>query len=321
MDIDRIDLNLLRIFASVYRKRSATLAGEDLGLTQSAVSNGLKRLRAHFGDPLFVKTAQGMMPSPMAERLAAPLQEALDAISHAVRSSEHFDPATSRRRFRIYVGDMGQLVLMPRLMALLQQQAPGISIAVVDATPREAQTMMSEGTLDIAIGGLSMFGGNFHSQRLFSKHYVVIARKGHPALHGGLTMERFLAARHAVFRPAGGGQDDFEAFVNSLFLANEAPRRVVVELAHGLGVVETVSTNDLLCCVPSRLASRDTSSQIEVAPLPFEYPSSDIQQFWHHRFHGDVGHQWLRTAVFRNYHAPADEAVSDPAHEPSRGLG
>jgi DNA-binding transcriptional LysR family regulator len=111
-----LDLNLLLVFSAVMRRRSATLAGEELLMTQSAISNALRRLRLHFSDPLFVKTPQGMMPTVLAERLAGPLLDALERIGLAVDSVQVFDPAKSERRFALYTSDVGQLILVPRLL-------------------------------------------------------------------------------------------------------------------------------------------------------------------------------------------------------------
>jgi DNA-binding transcriptional LysR family regulator len=278
------------------------LAGEELDMTQSAVSNGLRRLRMHFADPLFVKTPHGMTPTPLAERLAFPLQQAIDNIRVAIESVEVFDPGKIQRAFRIYMSDLGQLVLIPRLLRILDREASGVSLEVVDALPRAAQSMMAEGSIDIAIGTFAAFQAGFHSQRMFSKTYVVLARRGHPALHGGLSLEAFLRARHAIYHPPAGSHDDFEAHVAAIFQQHNARRRVAVELAHGLGIVETIESSDLLISVPARLAqSYAAHADVETAALPFKSPTIDVSQFLHHRFHADEGHQWLRGLVFKNY--------------------
>ena len=302
MDTNKIDLNLLRVFAAVFRTRSATLAGEELDMTQSAVSNGLRRLRKHLTDPLFVKTPQGMMPTPLAVRLAVPLQQALDKVKATLESAETFDARTAKRAFTIYMSDVGQLVLAPKLVRVFEKEAPGCTLSVVNVPPRTAQTMMSEGGVDIAIGTFEAFQAGFHSQRLFSKTYVVIARRGHAALKGGLTLEKFMAARHAVYHPPAGSHDDFDAFVASIFLTNGVSRRVCAEFSHALGLVEAIAAGDMLMCVPRRLADLCAANAgVEAATLPFESPKIDVSQFWHHRLHADPGHRWLRSLVFKNY--------------------
>jgi DNA-binding transcriptional LysR family regulator len=302
MELSKLDLNLLLVFAAVMRRRSATLAGEDLDMTQSAISNALRRLRLHLSDPLFIKTPQGMSPTPLAERMAQPLQEALDAVRQALEAAREFDPATSRRAFRVAVSDVGQLILMPRLARKLEHEAPEVSVAVVNVEPRAAHAFMAEGTVDIAIGTFESMQAGFHSQRLFTKSYCVLGRAGHPALQGGLSLEAFLAARHAVYHPPANSHDDFEQVVAGVFRAHGAERRVAMELAHGLGIREVVAATDLLVCVPRRLADSCVAcGDVESATLPFESPAVDVSQFWHHRFHADAAHKWLRSLVFRHY--------------------
>lgn len=304
MELSKLDLNLLLVFCAVMRRRSATLAGEDLDMTQSAISNALRRLRLHFSDPLFIKTPQGMSPTPLAERLAEPLHQALESIRLTLEGAHEFDPASSRRAFRIYMSDVGQLILMPRLARVLQQDAPGVSLAVVNVDPRTAQALMTEGRIDIAIGTFEGLQAGFHSQRLFHKSYAVMGRRGHPALEGGLTLERFLAARQAVYHPPANSHDDFEQVIDELFRTHGVQRKVVMELAHGLGIAEVVAACDVLVCVPQRLADTlEARESVQLAPLPFESPRIDVSQFWHHRFHADPGHRWLRQLVFRNYSA------------------
>jgi DNA-binding transcriptional LysR family regulator len=304
VNLRELDLNLLLVFRAVLRRHSATLAGEDLDMTQSAISNALRRLRLHFSDPLFVKTAQGMTPTVLAEKLAGPLLEALERIEATVQSVQAFDPARSERRFHVYTSDVGQLILVPRLLRVLDEQAPRVAVEIVDVPARLAPEMMIEGAIDIAIGSFANLDAGFHRQRLFSKAYMAIARPGHAALKGGLTLDKFLRARHARYNPPAASHDDFDELVAAVYRQHAAKRRVVVELAHGLGIAEVVASSDLIACVPRRLAERlAAAGQVETAPLPFESPSVDVNQYWHERHHADDGHRWFRHLVYRAYSA------------------
>jgi DNA-binding transcriptional LysR family regulator len=318
VDPTKLDLNLIRIFCAVMSKRSTTLAGEELDITQSAVSNGLRRLRAHFADPLFIKTPQGMTPTPLAERLAAPLTEGLAFLHSTIEAVEAFDPRTSQRSFRIYMSDMGQLVLIPQLVRAMEEEAPGISLSVMEVPPKAAYLAMSEGGIDIAIGTFASFQSGFHSQHLFTKNYCVMGRRGHPAFENGLTLEKFLGARHAVYHPPAASHDDFEEHVAKLFRERGARRQVMLELVHGLGIVDTIAASNLLICVPQRLAETFFDrADVESRPLPFTFMPTDISQFWHHRMHGDMGHKWLRSLIFSKYANHGGRARrTDPETEP-----
>src|ERR1700761_6513576 len=123
-----IDLNLLLVFDVLYRTRSTTRAAQSLHLTQPSVSNALKRLRGLFDDVLFVKTADGMQPTPRADGIAALIDEGFASLRLALQAGGSFDPATATRTFRLYVSDIGQSVFVPTLVARLQKSAPNIRI-------------------------------------------------------------------------------------------------------------------------------------------------------------------------------------------------
>ena len=186
----------------------------------------------------------------------------------------------------------------------LEATAPNLSIAVVDAPARLAQGLMVEGGIDIAIGTFGAYEAGFHRQRLFTKSYMVVGRKGHPALQGGLTLDKFLRARHAVYQPPAGSHDDFEEVLAKVFREHGARRHIVVELAHGLGIAEVVSAGDLLACVPKRLAiNLVATGAVQSAEVPFPSPQVEVSQFWHERMHADEGHRWFRSLVYRAYSA------------------
>jgi len=297
-----LDLNLLVVFAAVLKTRSTTLAADELDISQSAVSNALRRLRSHFDDALFVKTTDGMAPTPLAEQLAGPIHEGMNLIRQALGTRREFVPAVSRRRFCICTSDMGQLVLMPGLLGIAETEAPGVSLATVELGAREAQAHMARGEIDLAIGTFDDLDAGFHVQHLFTKEYVVMARDGNPAFAGGLTLERFLHARHARFQPAAGSHDTLEQRIDEIFRRHGLQRLVVSEFGHALGIVQAVASTDLIVCVPKRLAEMYAShADVVIAAPPFDSPVVDISQYWHERMHHDAGHRWLRSVVFRRF--------------------
>ncbi len=292
------------VFSAVIRKKSVTLAAVELSMTQSAISNALRRLRGHFDDELFIKTNRGMTPTLLAEQLSVPISTALHQIQLAMDSIETFDPATSTRSFCIYTSDVGQLILAPRLLKALERDGQKISISLVNVSPPKAKEMMMDGSIDIAIGTFDDFQVGFHSQRLFTKSYVVIGRKGHPVFKGKLTLDKFLRSRFATYHPPAESHDDFEKVLDGIFKSKKAQRKVSIELAHGLGIGELISGSDLLCCVPKRLAvNLAKHSDVDVAELPFNSPSIDVSQYWHDKVHSDLGHKWFRNLVYKSYSA------------------
>ncbi|WGS53290.1 LysR family transcriptional regulator [Paraburkholderia sp. D15] len=303
MNLRNLDLNLLPVFDALLRTRSTTRAAEELRLTQSAVSNALKRLRTAFDDPLFVKTSDGMLPTEFAQTLARPISDGLSTIRDAVETKSSFDPSTSDRTFHIYVSDIGQMVFIPRLMADLAVSAPNLKIVTVETTQKEAQQAMAISGIDLAIGLFMNFSSGFHERRLFREHYVAMVRREHPTIHSKLTLKRFLDAAHAVYTPTAGSHAVFENAVERLFEQQGKPRQVSVHLAHSMGLSALIAASDLLICVPSRLADAlQASSALSTFALPFDTPSFDIAEIWHERYQHDAGHQWLRTRIFSLFH-------------------
>lgn len=308
MNLRSFDLNLLVVFETLMRLRSATLAAGELSLTQSAVSNALKRLRMAFDDPLFVKTPQGMMPTDRAIQLSAAVSSGLAIIRDAVDAEQAFVPANAERTFRVYSSDIGQMIFMPRLMATLAMEAPSIRVTTVDMSPRDAQAAMAAGEIDLAMGLFASFADGFHQQRLFQERYVAVVREGHPTVRNTLTAEGLLSAAHIVYRPTAGSHDVFEGVMNGWFEKHRRQRNIAARLAHSLGLSSLISQTDLLACVPSRLADALQSRTARMAsfPLPFESPVFDICQLWHARYHADPGHQWLRQLIFRLFRNDGD---------------
>ncbi|CAB3788534.1 PCP degradation transcriptional activation protein [Paraburkholderia caffeinitolerans] len=299
MNLNTMDLNLLVVFDALLRTRSTTLAAQELHLTQSAISNALKRLRTAFDDPLFVKSARGMVPTAYALDMARPVLDGLNLIRSAVTSRASFDPAASDRTFRIYVNELGQMVAMPRLLAALAEEAPGVKLMTVDLAPGEAQAAMEAGELDVAFGQLIGFRSGFQHQHLFSERYVALLSQSHRHIQGQLTLRDFFDANHIVYRPSVGSHAVFEDTVDRLFEAHGERRKVAVRLAYSLGIAAMIEATDLLVCVPSLLASAlAQAGNLQILPLPFESPVFHISLLWHERSDADGGHQWLRT-LFR----------------------
>src|SRR5438552_3501730 len=203
MNINSLDLNLFLVFQAIYVTRSVTLAGDRLGMTQSAVSNALKRTRERFNDPLFVRTPEGMAPTALAERLIGPIDEGLSHLHQAVDQGRAFDGRTSNRLFRVAINDIGQLVMMPRLLAEARRIAPGVRFETIDASVTEARQRMMHGQIDVAMGSWQPLGPSFYQQHLFEETFVVLMSRDHPMLRQPqLELQDYLRAEHIAYRPS-----------------------------------------------------------------------------------------------------------------------
>jgi DNA-binding transcriptional LysR family regulator len=308
-----LDLNLLRVFDAIYTTHSVTIASSTLHLTQPAVSKQLNRLREILEDPLFVRTVDGMAPTPRAEALAGPIHRALTDVRSAFDSQVGFDPSASERTFRIFMNDAGQMALLPRVLAVLASEAPKLNIETVQMpTARMRGVGLESGDVDLAVGYFENFDGSIHCQVLFEEQYVGMVRETHPDIHDSLSFEQFLHASHLVYQPAGGGHASQESFVDKAFWAAGVHRRVAVRLAHAVGISSMVTNTDHLVVIPHRLALACARLvPVRILDLPIEIPHFKVTQYWHDRFHADPGNQWLRS-TFRRLHGSRDAATPDP---------
>jgi DNA-binding transcriptional LysR family regulator len=291
------DLNLLRVFEAILRTNSVSQAGEQLGLTQSGVSNALTRMRSIFSDPLFVPSSEGMLPTPLASRMAEPIRTALSLIQNAAEDRNQFDPATSRRKFTVYMSDVGQMIYLPPLVKLLRADAPGLEVHTVDAVPRDAARLMEQGEIDLAIGYMTPFGEGFHRQLLVNEHFVCLIRESHP-LRNTLSVEDYLTADHVVYEPQVRSGIIFDNQVESMCMERGLRRRVALRLSYALGLAEVIANSEYLCAVPSRLARVVAPlTGLRIVALPFGSPHLEVAQQWHDRMHRDIGHAWLRSKM------------------------
>ena len=315
MNPNRIDLNLLRVFDAILETRSVTIAASTLGLTQSAVSNQLARLRDAFDDPLFVRTSEGMMPTPRALAISDPIRKSLVAIRLCFEEQLGFDPAASDRTFRIFMSDVGQIVFLPRLLEQVSRIAPRVNIQTVQVPPSRMRDMALEsGDVDLAAGYFENFDGSFRQQMLFEEHYVGMVRRGHPTIRDSLSLETFLGTPQLVYQPTGGGHGLQESAVDQAFAAADVPRRVAVRAAHSIGLAPIVSSTDLLVIVPSRLAAACRElAEVNILPVPIEIPKFQVKQHWHERFHHDPGNRWLRGLIADLFQVRRTEASRQAA--------
>ena len=162
MSFNRLDLNLLRVFDAIFQTRSVTVAASNLHLTQPAVSKQLNRLRELLEDPLFVRTNDGMAPTPRAEALAGPVRQALSEVRNAIERQLGFDPLSSDRTFRIFTSDLGQMVFLPKLLDLISREAPAVNIHTVQVPAQRMRGVALEsGDVDLAVGYFEELRGPF----------------------------------------------------------------------------------------------------------------------------------------------------------------
>lgn len=296
MNLAAVDLNLLVAFEALLEERNVTRAGQRIGLAQPSMSSALTRLRALFGDELFIRTAAGMQPTARALTLAQPIGEALAQIRATIAPVTDFEPATARRRLTIAVTDYGDLVVVPALVALLRREAPGIDLIVRPIADAAASlAVLEHGDVDALIGGHLPDSPRIVRRTLFEEDFVCIRDK---ALAAPLSPDDYLQLPHALFSSAGG--DGSPGVVDALLAMEGHRRRVAVTLAHVIAVPFTVAGTDLVATMARRVAGRFAEiAGVALMPLPYEVPPFAIDLLHSRRVTSDPALAWLLAAIER----------------------
>ncbi|UUX95297.1 LysR family transcriptional regulator [Aquabacterium sp. J223] len=293
-NIRDVDLNLLTVLDQLVAQRSVTRAAAALGMSQPAVSAALQRLRTQIGDALFVRTRHGMAPTPRALALHEQVRAGLQLLRTGLEGVSSFDPATSRREFRLLLSDVGQVLYLPALMVELHDTAPHVTLTAVTLPRDRYRDALEAGDVDLAVGHLPQLGDAFFQQRLLEDRFVGLARAEHPRVGRSLTLARFVAESHVAVVPVGPSPNALEQTLRAL----KIQRRVSLAVPNFLAAPLIVRGTELLACVPHRvIRAMPTVSGLRVMALPFATPALQVNQFWHRRQHLDDGHRWLRGVI------------------------
>lgn len=291
-----LDLNLLVVFDAVAQARSATRAAAKLNMTQPAISQALARLRAALHDDLFVRTPDGMEPTPYAERLAGPVRTALEGLGTALDGGGAFDPATAGRGFTVALDNRSALVLAAPVAAAVAAEAPGVSLDLRPSGTLDVAERLDRAELDLALGSLAAPGERFSDLRLFENGYVALMRRGHPLAGGGAPSIAALAAvPHLDLSSTGEGTE----FVEAELARHGLARRVALR-APLLAAAAVLAQSDMLAVVGERTARAFAGiAPLTVVPLPFASPRLVTAMLWHRRLDDVPAHRWLRSLVLR----------------------
>lgn len=287
----QVDLNLLDLFETIYQTRNLTAAGARLGLTQSAVSRSLGRLREMYGDALFVRQQRGVAPTPYADALAHPVTEALNTL-RATLLPPSFDHAKQSHTFRIAMSDVGERIFLPKLLDHLTTTAPNVVIEAISASQEQLQEGLNSGQIHLAVGFFGTLSKQVHHKRLFREQFVYVAREHHPLVKGKLSREQLRNLRHIV----GGPDGMLHATTVGKVLASNRVKAPIASRVHSLlCVAPLVASSDMVGVLPSNLAKVVSSHMsLQIINPPVQFPSFEVTMIWHDRFHREPASEWLR---------------------------
>ena len=293
MNLDRIDLHLIRVLHTVLTERSVSRAAIRLGMFQPAVSAALKRLRALSGDPLLVRSGAAMVPTDVALRMIEPAASILRAAEAMFSGARAFDPQTATDTFRIAASDYLDPLFLPMLMAELKAKAP---LCRVEIHPLSADSNyhghLAQGDFDLVIGNWQEPPGDLHMARLFDDEIVSLVSADHPAVRRGWDAAAWLAAEHIAPMPTHpGARGIIDQMLDTLGLE----RNIAARCAHFGLIPDMVAATRLVLTTGRQYCARYVEKlPVKILPCPIEMPRLVYYQLWHERTHTSNAARWLR---------------------------
>lgn len=289
-----LDLNLLVVLDVLLEEQNVTRAAKRLGLTQSATSRALGRLRDQFDDPLLVRTHSGMLPTLRAMELREGLRDALQSLVALTRAAARFDAAVLSRTFRVATADYCVAVVIPPLLGMIQAVAPLVRVEV--AAPGERiDEQLEAGDIDVFIGPRRASFKGVVWKPLLKDEFVTLVRRDHPNVGRTLTRAQFASLGHIVVTPE---RNATPSAIDRELEKHGSSRHVALRVPSFLVAPLVVSQSDLICTIPRRLAQRfDATLPLRLHKTPLELGPLNLSIAWHERFQGDEAHQWFRKLV------------------------
>jgi DNA-binding transcriptional LysR family regulator len=318
-----LDLNLLRVFDAMMMELSTVRAGERVGLTQSAVSAAVGRLRQIVGDDLFVREGNRMVPTPRALALQEPIGTALRQLEEALSAAAGFDPATADRDFVLAGSDYVSTFLMPRLARSVRPEAPGVTLQMLDVPAQQVFAYLSEGRVDVAVERQMETPDWIGYTALYGSFIVAIARKKHPSLASNgvapgarIPPELYCAIPQVILSNDGTKAGSADPELRRLGLG----RHVRMTVPHFHAVAIAAASSDLLGNVPvhfARYAAR--LLDLDLYLPPFDPRIVEMRMYWHRRLERDPAQLWVRKKIaevmeFDSTYPPAN--LTTPAKLP-----
>jgi DNA-binding transcriptional LysR family regulator len=293
MNITAANLNLFVAFDALIAHGSVSRAARQVGVTQSAMSNSLRNLRALLGDPLFLRTSRGIAPTPRAREVAPPVREALRLLERTL-GPVAFDPATSTRTFTLMASDYVEFVLLPRLVAHVAKRAPAVQLRMLPWGLQQVPDELARGDADLMLGFYDKVPAHHREELLFEERYACIVRKGHPRVRGRLTLKTYVELQHVMVTQSAGATSGIDRALAAL----GHTRKVSLRVSHFLNVPTLVASTDYAAALSRRVAEPFAKLlPLQLFEPPLELRVSRVGMVWHESLDEDPAQRWLRAAV------------------------
>jgi DNA-binding transcriptional LysR family regulator len=292
-----LDLNLLLALDALLQEKSVSAAARRLGLSTSAMSRTLSRLRAAIGDPILVPAGRGMVATPHALAIAADVHRLKSAVQTVLSPPSAVEIRQARRDVTIRANEAFVLIYAAALSAAVTHAAPGIRLRFAPRSNKDIQSLR-EAAVDLDIGVLPVNSGELRCQTLFRDRYVGLAREGHSIFDAGeITVERYIAWGHVLFSPQG----DLGGPIDRALAERGVERDVRLIVPSFPAVIAVAAASDLIGAIPKSYCKAAATSPIRTFELPLELGDFSVVQAWHPQMDADPVHRWLRTLIFETF--------------------
>lgn len=295
-----LDLNLLVMLEALVAERSVSGAALRLGLTQSAVSHALRRLRNNFKDELFIRSSRGMEPTQRAIEIAGATRIAIENIGAAIDQSTAFDPATATRSFRLRVSEYVSSHLLQRLCPVLRKVAPGVHISAAHFTGEPHEDELVGDEIHIRLGGSPRQAERDNRLRVVEERFVVLMGKNNPLRTKKMTLPLYVSLSHVKVAGTIGTN-----VIDDALKVRGLRREIVFQVPSWRDARHIVATTDLVAAIPARWAlDRESSRRCVALPFPLSDVTFAVDLEWHSRFTGDPAHAWMRSLISEQFRQP-----------------
>lgn len=295
MNLRNIDLNLLTIFAAIYKHKNVSLAAKQLCMSQSAVSAALGRMRTSFDDELFVRSAAGMMPTSRAEELAPHIESILEKVEETLLTGKDHDFSKLDKRFVLAMSDYCEQIILPKLMQWISIHAPLIELSVFPLSDSSLVRDCAEGRIDLALGYLPYLDKDFYCQSLIKDTFVTVVRDDNPVIQESWSLDNFLKLQHVSINLRGSKGTSIDSALSKL----NVTRRCILRVPNFHSIPKIISETDYAGDMPLKfLDTLKEKKGFRVLEFPGGLEEICINQFWHERVNKNPAHQWFRKNIY-----------------------
>lgn len=304
MNVGRVDLNLLVYLDVLLREKNVTRAAEKLGITQPAMSNGLRRLRELFNDPLLIRSSEGMRPTERALDIQPKIRRILEETQYILEPKQEFKPLTARRVYRIMASDYAEATLLPTLIKHIRSEAPNIILDFL--TPSDVSYQdMEQGRVDMAINRFNEIPQSFHQTTIWTDSFSCLINSRNPIVQN-FNLKSYLAAQHIWVSKTGMGvgfgvnpdKSGGLGWIDQALARIGQKRKITIFTRHYQMPGLLAQNNDLIATLPTRVAIMQAENpNLVIKDPPFYIPPFELKMAWSPLLHRNPAHQWLRRLI------------------------